>query len=584
MSKKHLSTDQSVDTILHDIMDVPRKHSKLIVNSVSLEGNTQVLTYLTGIKQIAGIQKGDLLMTDDPNKPDCYAICMGTTKSLIAGYKLTLTYDMNTYITTSLNTIKNEALGDMFNHVIKFNIGKLKYNLQDYDSFIISANSPLQLIDLQSGKYTSINIQEYIKKPSSWKNSHHLYYKCIDFKFQEVSNDPYLVGLFLGCHQHVDITTLIKYYLTYKLNNLSETLSKKYKATNIQDITNIFTNVIDHEELEVIGDTHSIPDSYLYNSLPIRIKLLKGIVDAKQIILDEIKKKKHELMIAEEKRRGRSREVSSGIPVYRSGSMSRSSSKSPSKTTSRTSSKSPSKNSSRDTTSHTESLKKIANKRKSILGQQDIKTQEKSQEKSQENKSSQEKHRSKSLSKTQQITPVNRKSPSKVGKPSDDSTIVSTDMWSSLMLKKLRFNSPSKNTTSIYSSPRSDHSSECSDDKPKKSLLKKTRVDSESKQQTAHYYINVKNTLLLNEISFLIRSLGLHIEKRISAYDKMSVISYDIQGIIGSSYIPMSFNITEASNIQSGDLTKAFLQNSNLIECYNLNLPDRIILGNNIII
>jgi len=140
-----------------------------------------------------------------------------------------------------------------------------------------------------------ISVNNYLKLPKNIKSKLKIYRKEINFNKQEVSFDPYIIGLWLGdgtsntseiTNQDATIIKYLKEYLkeydcylqhkdkyTYRINSLNEHRNEKGQFTN----HNNFINTL--KSLNLINNKH-IPYIYKCNSRNIRLQVLAGLIDS----------------------------------------------------------------------------------------------------------------------------------------------------------------------------------------------------------------------------------------------------------------------------------------------------------------
>ena len=109
--------------------------------------------------------------------------------------------------------------------------------------------------------------------------------KCLHFDHKDVPIDPYYLGLWLGDGGSRDlrITCTIEDYTEYLEIFKSKGLEvSEHKLDKRSDKTGTFyikSGAEKFKELGVWGNKH-IPDSYIFNSLDIRLELLQGLMDS----------------------------------------------------------------------------------------------------------------------------------------------------------------------------------------------------------------------------------------------------------------------------------------------------------------
>lgn len=161
-------------------------------------------------------------------------------------------------------------------------------------SYIVNESHVLHLRKLTKGcfNYTNITVRDYLKKSKKFKHLWKGYKVPINFKEHKVDIDPYFLGLWLGdgtsCKTEITTTDseIIKYLEDFcKQNDLLLNQHKKKDGINFNLVTktkgiagsNSLLNFLKNNNL--LCNKH-IPDSYLKNSVNIRLELLAGLIDS----------------------------------------------------------------------------------------------------------------------------------------------------------------------------------------------------------------------------------------------------------------------------------------------------------------
>jgi len=125
-----------------------------------LYNQLNIITLLNGVKTAKNIEKGDILIGDDP------LIVINTESKIYTSYNLVSEWS---------------------------------------ESIVISDKSQLYLYNIFTESYINISVSEYLKKPLIWKEKHKLAILPIKFIKMPIKNDPYLVGMLIS-QTNPDIT------------------------------------------------------------------------------------------------------------------------------------------------------------------------------------------------------------------------------------------------------------------------------------------------------------------------------------------------------------------------------------------
>ena len=193
-----------------------------------LHPDTQVLLFFGGMKAAKNIIHGDILMGDD-NQP---RIVMNTSRGMDQLYRII------------------PELGE---------------------PFIINSVHVLTLYNEFTGQTVDIPLNEYLSKADSWKSKYKLFSKPVEYRRQQVKNDPYLVGLLLGSKKK-SMDEVIKEYLSKKLDEITKCVQSGNQPAALE--------AIDKNEIAYLLNHKYILDEYLYNTREVRHKLFKGYYEA----------------------------------------------------------------------------------------------------------------------------------------------------------------------------------------------------------------------------------------------------------------------------------------------------------------
>ncbi len=143
------------------------------------------------------------------------------------------------------------------------------------------------------GDVVNIEVREYLKKSSKWKSNYKGYKTSVEFEYQDVPVDPYLLGLWLGdgksdCSRvYTQDEEIVEYLEEYaEANNLWVSVLEEKDKCPAYTITGgrsqkARDNSIQAElrKLNLLNNKH-IPQIYLTNNKRIRLQLLAGLIDS----------------------------------------------------------------------------------------------------------------------------------------------------------------------------------------------------------------------------------------------------------------------------------------------------------------
>lgn len=135
-----------------------------------------------------------------------------------------------------------------------------------------------------------ISVEDFLKKPQWFKERCKQYSVGIEFNEQEITLEPYFLGIWLGdgaksCQRITNgDNEIIEYLEEYskkigmKLTSVTNTIS--YDISNGQNGGSIKNQVIEElKKLNLIHNKH-IPNNYMLNLKEIRLQLLAGLIDS----------------------------------------------------------------------------------------------------------------------------------------------------------------------------------------------------------------------------------------------------------------------------------------------------------------
>lgn len=226
--------------------------------------NTPVMMFNGKIKMVQDIDIGELIMGDDNTPRNVLSVTKGKEKM----YKI-IQNNGDDYVV-------NES------HILSLKIGHIG------NSGSTKKLNECRIINNNRYKYgdiIDISVKDYNKLSTKCKNYLRGFKVPIEFKKQEVSLDPYLLGLWLGdggsdgfriTNQDSKILKYLSNKLTEYKCHLSYAGSKyDYRIVGHKNV-NTFKNIL--KDLNLINNKH-IPDIYKYNSRENQLKILAGLLD-----------------------------------------------------------------------------------------------------------------------------------------------------------------------------------------------------------------------------------------------------------------------------------------------------------------
>lgn len=143
------------------------------------------------------------------------------------------------------------------------------------DPYIVNEPHVLSLYNPSIKQVKDIPLNEFLQKSIYSQKKYKMFSVPIEYPISApTKNDPFLIGLLLGSQEKTSkiIETVLKEYLTIRLNKLYKSVKAESSLRKLDSI--------DKDELRYILDHQYIPDVYLYTSRSNRHKLLMGLVEA----------------------------------------------------------------------------------------------------------------------------------------------------------------------------------------------------------------------------------------------------------------------------------------------------------------
>jgi DNA mismatch repair ATPase MutS len=141
-------------------------------------------------------------------------------------------------------------------------------------------------VKTDKGSIIDISVDEYLKKPSIWKQNYYLYRVPVEFDSKEVSLDPYLLGYWLGdgTSSKPEITTddleIVEYFKSIlEQDGMIINVNNKCSYSIRGEIYGNNNFLKDLRKYNVLNNKH-IPLEYLRNNKQIRLKVLAGLLDS----------------------------------------------------------------------------------------------------------------------------------------------------------------------------------------------------------------------------------------------------------------------------------------------------------------
>ncbi|MFZ0454074.1 MAG: replicative DNA helicase [Ignavibacteriaceae bacterium] len=152
----------------------------------------------------------------------------------------------------------------------------------------------------KKGEIINIGLREYLEKSVKWKSNYKGYKSSIDFDYQDVPLDPYLLGLWLGdgksdgARIYIQDEEIVEYFKEYaKMSGQFITVSKEKDKCPAYTITGGRSQKARNasvqgklRKLGILNNKH-IPQIYLSNNRSIRLQLLAGLIDSDGFINSE---------------------------------------------------------------------------------------------------------------------------------------------------------------------------------------------------------------------------------------------------------------------------------------------------------
>lgn len=215
---------------------------------------TKVLMFDGSLKKVEDVLKGDLLMGDDSQPRKVLSIARGQEKMYWIHQNKAMSYRVNESHILSLKRSRNEN-------------------------------------NKKKGDVLNIEVKEYLTKSTKFKSNYKGYKTDIEFKEQNVTLEPYYLGLWLGDgdsrNQRISNSDkeIINYLKEYSvrlgaelIEHKSENRVSNFVITNKKNPPKKFRVQSELRALGVLKNKH-IPNHYLINSKKNRLQLLAGLLD-----------------------------------------------------------------------------------------------------------------------------------------------------------------------------------------------------------------------------------------------------------------------------------------------------------------
>jgi hypothetical protein len=317
---EHTCDPNSVETaklLAKDTKPCPKCHSNIFKISGCFAENMPILLWDGTIKMSQNICIGDVLVGDDGEKRVVEDLVSGMDEMYEIKQNNGMTYIVNSKHTMVLKFVGEKSVNWMESinswKICWFDREERKMKTKQFkvdiccDKNRAKQQAELFLEKLALQDLILITADDYLNL-DKWSRKKLLGFKScngINYDSQNISLDPYLLGLWLGDGTHTEPTIAsndieIKEYISnwcvyndselvqeskYKLRIRKKGYSfgketvngEKYKnIPNNSERTNPFINLL--KKYNLIGNKH-IPQEYFINSRDVRLKLLAGLID-----------------------------------------------------------------------------------------------------------------------------------------------------------------------------------------------------------------------------------------------------------------------------------------------------------------
>lgn len=125
-----------------------------------------------------------------------------------------------------------------------------------------------------------LSIEQYVNLSKGEQNALKLYRTGVDYNYQDVDIDPYMIGYWLGydTSSGYQITTIIKYF-EEKLSKIKSISRNKYESSREIKTKNYNQFLDSLRKYGIIYNKH-VPDCYKYNTREVRLSLIAGLIDS----------------------------------------------------------------------------------------------------------------------------------------------------------------------------------------------------------------------------------------------------------------------------------------------------------------
>lgn len=251
--------------------------------------DTPIIMFDGSIKMVQDIQKGDVLMGDDSNPRKVLSLAQGVDEMYdiipVKGEK----YTVNSEHILCLKYSGNETIYEVKSQKKKpFKVKYVDHETYKLKAYSFSTNEDAQeYLDNLGEQVIEIEVKNYLKLPLFMKSKLKGYRKGIEFPYQDVMFDPYIIGFWLGdgskrssviTSQDSSVLKYIRYkIIEYGLNlnyqsQYDYRLSAEFRG-GINQMIKALTNY------GLINNKH-IPLEYTANSREVRLQLLAGLIDS----------------------------------------------------------------------------------------------------------------------------------------------------------------------------------------------------------------------------------------------------------------------------------------------------------------
>lgn len=213
---------------------------------------TPVIMYDGTLKAVEDVQVGDLLMGDDSTPRTVQSLARGRERM----YWVRQTFGMDYRVNESHILTVRKSRADKLHE--------------------------------PRGTITDIEVTDYLARSKKWQNDHKGFKVPIEFDYQDVSVDPYILGLWLGDGKSESSTIYtqdeeaVEAISAFAKTSNRQIDRQNQKSRDLKNPASVLTSTdltVQLRNLDVLNNKH-IPQVYLTNSRSVRLQLLAGLIDS----------------------------------------------------------------------------------------------------------------------------------------------------------------------------------------------------------------------------------------------------------------------------------------------------------------